>query len=264
MMPAFRTIRPAARAKTPTGLAAIASRSSEMPTPTKNTPSSSPLNGSIETSISRRNSVSASSRPAISAPRLIDRPAAWAATPAPTTTSRQVAMNISWPWPRPRARATERNIGRSTSRPSSTSMARPTAAGIRVNRAEPSRAGLRSPPLWPRAASTVIVIRIGATARSWASNTEKVARPARALSRPRSAITGMTTAVEDRARPMPSTAADTRVCPITMNTADRATVQATTCDRPKPNTSRRIAFSRSHDSSRPIMNSRKETPSSAS
>ena len=91
---------------------------------------------------------------------------------------------------------------------------------------------------------------------------EKVARPAVVLIRPRSAITGITTAVDDRASPMPSTAAETSGCPIKTNTAASATVQAVTWVRPRPNTSLRMARSRSHDSSSPIMNSRKATPSS--
>ena len=263
--PAFSRVSRAARPKTPTGSAATASRSRLIPTPTKNTPSSSPLNGSIEISTSRRNSVSASRRPAIRAPRLIDRPAAWAATPAPTTTSRLAAMNISCPCPLALARATDRNIGRRTSRPSTTSSARPMAAGTSVNKAGSSAAGSKSPPpapFWASAARTVTVIRIGATARSWARRMEKVARPAVVLTRPRSAITGMTTAVDDRARPIPRTAAETSGCPMNTNTAASATVQAATWVRPRPNTSFRMALSRSHDSSSPIMNSRKATPSS--
>jgi hypothetical protein len=112
------------------------------------------------------------------------------------------------------------------------------------------------------AARTVTVIRIGATARSWASRMEKVARPAAPPMRPRSAITGMTTAVDDSASPMPSTAAETKVWPISMKMAARPTVQAATWVRPSPNTSRRMALRRSHDNSSPIMNSRKATPSS--
>jgi len=46
------------------------------------------------------------------------------------------------------------------------------------------------------------------------------------------------------------------------NTAARTTVQTATWVSPRPNTSLRMARSRSHDSSSPIMNSRKATPSS--
>ena len=63
---------------------------------------------------------------------------------------------------------------------------------------------------------------------------------------------------------MPSTAAETSVWPISMNNAASTTVQTATWVRPSPKTSRRIDLSRSHDSSSPIMNSRKATPSSDS
>ncbi len=74
----------------------------------------------------------------------------------------------------------------------------------------------------------------------------------------------MTTAVEDRARPMPKTTALARVWPISMKPPARIAVQAATCISPRPKTSRRMARSRSHDSSSPIMNRRKATPSSDS
>ena len=66
-----------------------------MPTETKNTPRSRPLNGSIVASIARRYSVSASSRPATKAPSVIDRPLAAAVSAVPTMTRRQAAMNSS-------------------------------------------------------------------------------------------------------------------------------------------------------------------------
>ena len=64
--------------------------------------------------------------------------------------------------------------------------------------------------------STAIANRIGATARSWKSRTEKLARPAGALSRLASARTGTTIAVEDSARTRPAktaavTAADDEI-----------------------------------------------------
>ena len=203
--------------------------------------------------------------PAMRAPILIDRPAAWAATPAPTTISRHRATNSSWPdWVRLRLRATERNRGRRTRRPITTTSARPMAAGASANRVRPISWGSSTPPGTAAATSRETVIRMGATARSWASRTAKVERPATDFSLPCSAMTGMTTAVEDRARPMPSTAAPANDWPIRVNRPPRTTAQTTTCIRPKPKTSLRIALSRSHDSSRPIMNNRKATPSSLS
>ncbi|MNT21363.1 hypothetical protein D3C72_1567000 [compost metagenome] len=119
-------------------------------------------------------------------------------------------------------------MGRKTSRPSSTIRNRPPAAGSRVKSARPSSAGSTEAPLWARAARTVTVIRMGATATSCASRTAKVARPVSLLIRPWAASTGMTTAVEDRARPMPSTAAPARDWPRAMKTTAMARVQTAT------------------------------------
>ncbi len=74
----------------------------------------------------------------------------------------------------------------------------------------------------------------------------------------------MTTAVEDRASPMPSTAALARVWPINRKPPPITAAQTPTCIIPRPKTRRRMARSRSHDSSSPIMNNRKATPSSDS
>ena len=96
-----------------------------MPTETKNRPSSRPLNGSMVTSTSWRNSVSASSRPAMKAPSAIDRPVSALTRPAPITTSRQAAMNSSSLL----ARATDFSIGRSSRRPKTNSATTPSTAG---------------------------------------------------------------------------------------------------------------------------------------
>ena len=59
----------------------------------------------------------------------------------------------------------------------------------------------------PRPAKTVIMIRIGPTDRSWASNTEKVVRPTGACSIFRSLINGTTSAVDDSESAAPATIA---------------------------------------------------------
>ena len=66
---------------------------------------------------------------------------------------------------------------------------------------------------WSPDPSTAIVNRIGATARSWNSSTEKLARPAGVVSRRLAARTGTTIAVEDRAsaRPIKAAAVSSRV-----------------------------------------------------
>ena len=165
-----------------------------MPTETKNTPSSRPLNGSIVASMARRYSVSASSRPATKAPSVIDRPLAAAVSAVPTMTSRQAAMNSSVE----RVRATSWNSGRRARRPATTIS---TSAIAAWPSAMASAQPLSPPSSRP---STAIANRTGATARSWNSRTAKLVRPVGAFSRFCSARTGSTTAVDDRARPMPT------------------------------------------------------------
>ncbi|MNR13440.1 hypothetical protein D3C85_1298470 [compost metagenome] len=80
-----------------------------MPTLMKNRPSSRPLNGSIWASSSWRYSESASSRPAMKAPRAMDTPASSISQAVPITTSSEVAVETSF---NP-AFSTMRNTGRS-------------------------------------------------------------------------------------------------------------------------------------------------------
>ena len=75
----------------------------------------------------------------------------------------------------------------------------------------------------------------------------------------------MTTAVEDSDRAQPMTSPDDQDWPKP-TTAIRPITKAhrTICGPPRPSTSARMRFRRSNDSSSPIMNSRKTTPSSPS
>ncbi len=138
-----------------------------MPTETKNTPRSRPLNGSIVASIARRYSVSAKSSPATKAPSVIDNPLAAATRAVAAMTRRQAAMKSSGL----RVRATSWNSGLRPSRPAPTSRASATAAWPSA-RARPVSASLSLRP------STAMANRTGATARSWNSSTAKLARPA--------------------------------------------------------------------------------------
>ena len=95
MVAALMAMITPARPKRVMGATAMASKSRPMPTETKKKPSRRPLNGSITTSTSRRNSVSAMRMPATSAPTAADRPVTCARMPVPRTTNRQVARNIS-------------------------------------------------------------------------------------------------------------------------------------------------------------------------
>ena len=221
----------------------------------KNSPSSRPLNGSMVTSTSCRYSVSASSSPAMKAPSAMERPVRAATRPAPMTISSEAAMNSSSLL----ALATERIIGRNSSRPNTTSATMPNAACAKVSSIFGEKI---SPPPW--LPIIVRVIRIGATARSWNSSTEKVARPATLCWRLLSASRGMTMAVEDRARATPMARAACSGWPNHTATPAMAAEQTPTCSAPMPNTKRRMSRSRSQLSSSPIMNRRKTTPNSAS
>ena len=103
-----------------------------------------------------------------------------------------------------RVRATSWNRGRRARRPATTISTRATAAWPR---ARASAQPLSPPSSRP---STAIANRAGATARSWNSRTAKLVRPVGALSRFCSASTGSTTAVDDRASPMPTIGANER------------------------------------------------------
>jgi hypothetical protein len=96
---------------------------------TKKRPSSRPLKGSMVTWTSWRNSVSASSKPAMKAPSAIDSPLSALTRPDPITTSRQAATNSSSLL----ARATERSMGRSTSRPTTSRPMTPNTAGANAS-----------------------------------------------------------------------------------------------------------------------------------
>ncbi len=244
---------PAATSATRPGSAASLDRSRAAPTDTKNRPSSSPLKGSTVTSISRLYSVSASSSPAMKAPSAIDRPLTAATALVPISTNRQAAMKNSVE----RVAATRWNSGRSTSRPRPTMAAMASAAGASVQ----SRPGTAPPA--SRLARNEAPNRRGATARSWNSSTAKAVRPAPEFSRLRSASSGITIAVEDRASVPPSSAATATGTPMPIPAAIRTSPDTPTCNGPSPNTSRRRADRRSNDSSSPIMNIRNTTPNSA-
>ena len=254
----FSAISPAARPSTRTGCAITVPKSSRAPTVTKNRPSSSPLNGSIITSISRRYSVSASSTPATNAPSAIDMPVMVATCPASRMTSRQAAMNSS----RLRDSATVLNSGRSSQRPPRISTPMPISAGISASSPcapTPCPPGLSGEPV-----RIIAVTMIGATATSCASSTANTLRPEAEFSALRSASTGMITAVEDRASAMPKRVDPTTLRPMTKNTTASAIEDSTICEAPSPSTMRRIALRRSKVSSSPMENSRNTTPSSAS
>ena len=224
-----------------------------MPTLKKKIPSSRPLKGSIVAWTARRYSVSASKSPATKAPIAMESPALAARMPVATITNNTAAINNSserWP-------PTRRKSGRSTARPTSTitastSSAWPSAVAI--------LSSTESPPLAPR---MPMKSRMGTTATSCASSTEKLARPPLVSSLSCCASNSSTMAVEESAKHAASTAAIWGVRPKASAMTLITTKLIANCSPPRPSTSRRIAFRRSKESSSPIRNSRKTTPSSA-
>ena len=73
----------------------------------------------------------------------------------------------------------------------------------------------------------------------------------------------MTIAVEDKARQAPRITDTVGGLPYRLAMPPITAAERIICRLPSPNTRRRIVFSRSKDSSMPIMNSRNTTPSSA-
>ena len=134
------------------------------------------------------------------------------------------------------ARATERSIGRSSSRPSDQQRGQPQHRRQR----RPAAAAARTASADRRPIS-VRVIRIGATARSWNSSTEKVARPASECCRFCSARIGMTMAVDDSASAAPmAIAAARRLAHGQGRAGDRRSGTAPPAAAPRPNTKRRM------------------------
>ena len=212
-----------------------------------------PLNGATVASMALRYSVSASSNPATKAPSAMDKPAWFAITPAATITNRTAAIKSSLE----RALATSRNNGRNRKRPKITmTMTADAACNSAV-----ARLPRIDPPL--RAARIEMKSRIGITARSCASRIEKLARPTLVVSRSWLERSSSTIAVDDSERLAPRMIASEGFLPIAIAAPAIKALVSSTCEPPRPITSRRMADSLASDSSRPIRNKRKTMPSSA-
>ncbi len=224
-----------------------------MPTEKKNTPSRSPLKGSIVASMARWYSVSASNSPATKAPSAIDRPAAAVASPLPTATNRAAATNSSVL----SAEATSRNSGRRITVPTSTMAAMTRIACANASNRPPSNVPLFSGP------RMVTRNNSGTTARSCNSRIAKHVRPVTVLSRCLRESTSITMAVEDSASEMPMSTAPPGRAPSRLAIRPINSAEIATCSVPSPNTRRRMVTSRLNDSSSPMRNNRNTTPRSA-
>ncbi len=230
------------------GCARASGRSMDMPTEMKKKPSNRPSNGSMSACSSWRYSDSDNSTPAMNAPSDGDRPATVASRAVPVTISSATVVKTSGVFAPPMAR----NSGRSRKRPPIRITAITAAARAT------STHGTCSGTLLP--ASNGTSATSGMNARSWNSRTAKASRPARDVSRSRSASSGRTIAVDDMARPAPITTEDFQAMPAApASSASTAPVIATWA-RPRPNTARRMIHRRCGRTSSPIRNSSITTP----
>ncbi len=222
-----------------------------MPTAMKNSPSSSPLNGSMSSSSWWRYSDSASITPARKAPSAIDSPTRSIMAATPITSSREKPTKTSrWPVP-----AMTRKSGRSAKRPAATSSTIMASA-----RAAASHSRL---PRDCSGASRASSSMSGITARSWNRSTEKLACPPGVPSSRFSCSVASAMAVEDMAKPMPATSATISGTPSATPQAVTAASVATTCTAPIPRIERRICHRRCGLSPSPTKKSRSTTPNSA-
>ncbi len=201
---ALATSSDAVAAASSAGWVPASDRSADMPTEMKKNPSSRPSNGAMSAWSSWRYSDSDSSTPAMNAPSEADRPPAVASRAVPATMSSATAVKTSGVFAPPMAR----NSGRMRKRPPIRMTAIATAA--RATSCQGTWSGMLSPPSSGTSATS------GMNARSWNSSTAKVSRPAGVVSRSRSASIGRTMAVDDIARPAPSTIAPGHPMPAGM------------------------------------------------
>ena len=229
-------------------------RSSIMPTEMKNSPSRMSRNGRMAASTWCRYSVSASITPARNAPVAIETPAAWDTHAEPSTTNNTASVKSSCR----RLWAISWKSGRSAKRPASST--NPTAK-VPTATAVPIRTALKSRlPAAKAPANT----RNGTNARSWNSSTLKATRPCVRLISDCSVSCWTRIAVELTATAPPSAAAASRSTPKAWNASEAHPATSSICTLPTPNTSRRIATMRGQENSKPRVNNRNTTPSSAS
>ncbi len=237
---AFSSRKPAASTATRSGRCITTAKSMLMPTAMKKSPSSSPLNGSMSVSSSRRYSLSASSTPARKAPSAIDMPTACIKAAVATTSSSDAAVKISGV----SLRAIQRSAGRSSRRPPSTMAAMTAITFSMLHQPLPSATASRAPT-------------------SCSSATLKMLWPEVVAIRLRSASTPRPIAVDDIAKPSPATSASRQSAPTSTPTPVINTAEPNSCTLPQPKIGRRRDHSRRGSSSRPTRNSISTTPNSA-
>ena len=234
------------------GCASTTAKSMLMPTAMKKRPSSSPLNGSMSVSSSRRYSLSASSTPARNAPSAIDRPTAFISAAVATTSRSDAAVKISGV----SLPAIQRSAGRSSKRPP-----RMITTIVPIAFTGRSQSAPPSAPATPARNGTSA--RIGIAAMSCSSETLRTLSPEVVAVTLRSAMTPRPIAVDDIASPSAATTARRQSMPKPSAASARSNAEPSSCTLPQPKIGFRSAQRRCGSSSRPTRKSIRTTPNSA-
>ena len=227
-------------------------KSSDMPTAKKNSPSSSPRNGSTSASSWWRKCDSDSITPAKNAPIAIDSPPFSINTPAPSTTSNAAAVITS----RALLRANTLNSGFNSQRPAATIIATlPNAlpmsshSGVLLS----MRTGDKN----------ATIASSGTISKSSNSKIDTIFCPDDVPSSLRSPSTDITIAVDVSTKPAAPTNDTCHEKPNAMPTAVSNAAAITTCKLPSPKICRRKCHKCDGFISKPITNRKITTPSSA-
>ena len=191
--------------------------------------------------------------PARNAPSAIDRPSTCVSQAVNSTITRARVTNSSGE----RAAATSWNSRGSTQRLASS---KPINSSTALPRVRPS--STYQTPLLSEVRAGNRVSSNTAT-RSWNSKTPMAFWPWLLKISPRLLSSRLTMAVDDSARPAPSTRATASGTSSTIRIPPSNAVLASTCKPPRVNTTCRSASMRGRENSRPRVNSRNTTPSSA-
>ena len=247
---------PAINATTPEAInvqfCATTVKSSDIPTARKNSPSSSPRNGSTSASSWWRKCDSDSITPAKNAPIAIDSPPFSINTPAPNTTSNAAAVITS----RALLRTNTLNSGFNSQRPAATIIATlPNAlpmsshSGVLLS----MRTGDKN----------ATIAKSGTISKSSNSKIDTIFCPDDVPSSLRSPSTDITIAVEVSTKPAAPTNDTCHEKPNAMPTAVSNAAAITTCKLPSPKICRRKYHKCDGFISKPITNRKITTPSSA-
>ncbi len=229
-------------------------KSMDMPTATKNRPMRTRFSGATLTSTWWRKSEAASIMPSRNPPMAMDRPATSMTRAAPRTASSTITPSAAVDW----ARAVHVSTSGSTYRPTTATPATAAAPAAPSSHNGPSGFGAAT------ADSSGTAINSGTAARSCMSRTANAPLPWSLATSPFSSRVCMTIAVEESARPNPTTMAAFGEMSASASRAPARMAPVTRiCREPSPRSRRRMDHSLLGRISRPMVNMNSTTPISA-